>query len=130
MARTNKTPKASSITKTFSLPGDLAVKAESARRIKTRTANKNFSDKEVNQHLQKQMNRVLAKLEGFIDEPNYLLTRYKNRNDESANYVKSIALFRKGKIDESLKILDEIISKKSLPTSNANQSLGFLFDYT
>ena len=59
------------------------------------------------------MNRVLAKLEGFIENPDYLL-----HNPDP--YVRSIALFRKGKIDESLELLDPIIAK--------NPSDGFLFE--
>jgi len=81
--------------------------------IKERTAGKNFSDKKINQKLQQQMDRVLAKLEGFIENPDSLL-----RNPDP--YVRSIALFRKGKIDESLKLLDPIIAK--------NPSDGFLFE--
>ena len=81
--------------------------------IKERTAGKNFSDKKINQKLQQQMNRVLAKLEGFIENPDSLL-----HNPDP--YVRSIALFRKGKIDESLELLDPIIAK--------NPSDGFLFE--
>ena len=88
--------------------------------IKTRTAGKNFSDKRVNQKLQPRMNRVLAKLEGFIDNPDNLLQKYKNQNDDVANYIKSIAFFRKGKADEALKLLDKIIVE--------NPKDGFLFE--
>ncbi|OFW80013.1 MAG: hypothetical protein A2887_00110 [Alphaproteobacteria bacterium RIFCSPLOWO2_01_FULL_40_26] len=79
--------------------------------IKTRTAHKNFSDKKTNQKLQPIMNRVLAKLAGFIDQPDETLKKYKNHHDENANYTKSIALFKKGKISESLELLDPIIEK-------------------
>lgn len=78
--------------------------------IKARTEGMNFSDKKINQPLQKQMNRVLAKLSGFIDSPDESLKKYQNRHDEEANYVKSIALFRKSKSPESLILLDKIIS--------------------
>jgi predicted Zn-dependent protease len=88
--------------------------------IKTRNAGKNFSDKKINQKLQPEMNRVLAKLDGFIENPDNLLQKYKNQNDDVANYIKSIAFFRKGKADEALKLLDEIIIK--------NPKDGFLFE--
>jgi predicted Zn-dependent protease len=81
--------------------------------IKERTAGKNFSDKKINQKLQQPMDRVLAKLEGFIENPDSLLL---NRDP----YIRSIALFRKGKIDESLKLLDLIIEQ--------SPSDGFLFE--
>jgi len=86
--------------------------------IKTRTKDKKFSDKKINQKLQKPMELVLAKLEGFTDNPDELLTRYKNRDDEAANYIKSIAFYRKGKIDEALILLDGVMNK--------NKKDGFL----
>ncbi|MBM3579818.1 MAG: hypothetical protein FJX34_03495 [Alphaproteobacteria bacterium] len=72
--------------------------------IKTRTVDKNFSNKKINQKLQKPMNRVLAKLSGFMDDPDFLLTS----ND---SYLKSIAYFRKGRLDEALPLLDQIIKQ-------------------
>jgi predicted Zn-dependent protease len=88
--------------------------------IKARTADKNFSNKEINQKLQTAMNRVLIKLEAFIDNPDALLQKYQNQNSLEANYIKSVALFKKGKVDESLSLLDPIISK--------NPRDGFLFE--
>lgn len=88
--------------------------------IKARTADKHYSDKKTNQKLQRPMNLVLAKLEGFIDNPDYLLKKYQNDDGEIAIYVKSIALFKKGKIDESLNLLDKVIAK--------NSTNGFLFE--
>ncbi len=79
--------------------------------IKTRTEGKNFSDKKINQQLQNKMDRVNAKLEGFIDDPAGLIEKYRNNFDDNSNLIKSIALFRNGKIDESLRMLDPIIAK-------------------
>ena len=95
--------------------------------IKARTANKNFSDKKINQRLQKSMDSVLAKLEGFMENPDELLRKYQNKNDATANYIKSVALFRNGKIDEALQLLDQLIN------ANSAQNLiwfeaGFLFE--
>ena len=79
--------------------------------IKARTEGKNYSDAKINAKLQKAMTRVLSKLAGFMENPDALLRTYQNRSDEEANYIKSIAMFRKGRIDEALKTLDEIITK-------------------
>lgn len=88
--------------------------------IKARTLGKNFSDAKINRKLQKQMDRVLSKLEGFIEAPDSLLAKYQTRHDEEANYVKAIAFFRKGKLEESLELLNPIIEK--------NPQDGFLFE--
>jgi predicted Zn-dependent protease len=94
--------------------------------IKERTRGKNFSDQKINQQLQRSMNIVLAKLEAFIENPDVLLKKYQSRNDEQANYIKAVALFKKGKIAESLKLLDQIIVSKN--SKRDASELGFLFE--
>jgi predicted Zn-dependent protease len=100
--------------------------------IKARTKDKKFTDKKINQKLQGTMDIVLAKLEAFIENPDAIYAKYKNRHDEISNYKKSIALFRKGNVDQSLKLLDEIIDKKTpiLPNFLKHNSpeLGFLYE--
>lgn len=104
--------------------------------IKTRTADKKFSDKKINQKLQPQMDIVLAKIEAYFENPDESLKKYKNQNDERSNYIKSIAFSRKGKLAESIQLLDEIIDKKtaaafqkkSKKTKSDNSELGFLFE--
>ncbi len=110
--------------------------------IKTRTLGKNFSQgknyQKINQKLQPAMNRVLAKLEGFLENPDNLLQKYKNQNDDVANYIKSIAFFRKGKVEEALELLDGVIvirqtqgNKRNVMLSlskHDNSGLGFLFE--
>lgn len=78
------------------------------------------SDKKINDSLQGQMTRISTKLEAFIENPNEVLAKYRFQNNENANYAKSIALYRQGKISESLEILDEIIKSNSYD--------GFLFE--
>ncbi len=78
--------------------------------IQTRTQGWNFSDKKINQPLQPEMDRVLAKLEGFMDDPNSILRIYNNDNSTLSNYRKSIALFRKGEVAKSLQLLNKIIA--------------------
>ena len=88
--------------------------------IKAFSLNKNYSDKKINQPLQETMDRVLAKLEAFMENPDEILKKYQNQNSELANYSKSIAYFRKGNSSESLNLLNEIINK--------NSKDGFLFE--
>lgn len=88
--------------------------------LKNRTSHWNFSNKKTNSSLQKQMNRILAKLEGFIDNPDFILEKYYAKNDENSNYIKAIALFRLGRVNESLAFLDPIIRN--------HQQDGFLFE--
>lgn len=92
--------------------------------IKARTRSKKFSDKKINQKLQRRMEMVLAKLEAFIGNPDVILAKYQNQNDELSNYKKSIALFHKGKIAESMALLDPIIAVANRETSEK----GFLFE--
>ena len=92
--------------------------------IKARTASKKFSDKKINQKLQRRMDMVLAKLEAFIANPDAILLTYPNQNDELSNYKKSIALFHKGKISESMALLDPIIAVAGRESSEK----GFLLE--
>jgi predicted Zn-dependent protease len=94
--------------------------------IKERTKGVNFSDKKINEKLQWQMDVVLAKLESFIESPDNILVKYRARNDELANYEKSVALFRKGKSAEALLILDHIISSKNIFRDRSE--IGFLYE--
>jgi predicted Zn-dependent protease len=81
---------------------------------------KSASDKKINHELQPLMNRVLVKLEAFIDEPNEVLKKYQNKNDNNSIYASSIALYRLGKTAKSLKMLDKVI--KNEPND------GFLYE--
>ena len=88
--------------------------------IKARTANQKFTNHKINKKLQPEMDLVLAKLEGFLDEPDDLIKKYQDQHSFSARYVKAIAYFRKGQIDQSLQNIDSLIKEK--PQS------GFLYD--
>lgn len=92
--------------------------------IKARTAGENFSDKPINEKLQKPMTRVLSKLEGFMENPDSLLKKYHNRFDVEAQYIKAIAYFRKGNVAQSLKLLDPIIRD----SQKDKVELGFLYE--
>ena len=99
--------------------------------IRSRTQGVHFSDKKINKDLQPQMDRVLAKLEGFMENPDEILRKYQNQNDEFSNYKKSIAFFRKGEITKSIKLLDDVIEKNSAITIKSkydSPELGFLYE--
>jgi len=104
--------------------------------IKARTLNVNFSDKKINRKLQRSMDIVLAKLEGYMENPDEILKKYQNQNDDLSNYKKSIAFSKQGKSTQSLELLDKVITNKSFErlkniTKNDNQidsELGFLFE--
>ena len=88
--------------------------------LKSNFAHTNFSDKEWNKKLQPKMDVVLAKLEGFIDNPDYLLKKYRDQNNDIAKYIRAIAFHRKGESQKGLKLLDEVISR--------NDQDGFLYE--
>ncbi len=94
--------------------------------IKARTADRNYSDKKINQKLQKSMDIALAKLEGFMENPDEIIRNYKNKYDDLSNYKKSIAFFKKGKVDSALDLLNVLIDKKA--TENNQSELGFLYE--
>ena len=81
---------------------------------------KNAANTELNAKLQPQMNQVLAKLDGFIDDPDFVIKKYQNKDDNNSKYAKSVAFYRKGKTSQALRLLDEIITK--------NENDGFLYE--
>lgn len=91
--------------------------------IKNNTKNYHYLDKKINPKLQRQLDIVQKKLEGFTQNTDEVLRKYQNQNNELANYVKAIAYFKKGQISESIKLLDSVI----LVTKD-NEELGFLFE--
>jgi len=83
--------------------------------IKAKTANQNFSletsYQKTNQKLQKQMSRVLAKLEGFLGDPNKTLEKYRFDESENGLYLKSIVNFRLANFSDAQKLLELVIKK-------------------
>lgn len=88
--------------------------------IKARTVNQKFSNKKINKKLQPAMDNALAKLEGFLEQPEELLKKYNSTQNNYALLVKAIAYFRLGKLSQSLENIDILIKEK--PDS------GFLYD--
>ena len=87
--------------------------------IKNHTAEEKSSDKEINSILDPRMKRVVVKLEAFLGDSNSIIKKY-YKNDDLSKYARTIAYFKKGKIKESLDILDEII--------NSNSNDGYLWE--
>ncbi len=87
--------------------------------IKNHTAEEKSSDKEINSILEPRMKRVVVKLEAFLGDSNSIIKKY-YKNDDLSKYARTIAYFKKGKIKESLDILDEII--------NSNSNDGYLWE--
>jgi predicted Zn-dependent protease len=88
--------------------------------IKERSKNQNFSNQKINNKLQQQMMITQAKLEGFLDSTEDLIKKYQDKNDFYAKYVKAIAYFRKGQLEQSLQNIDSLIDE--------NPKQGFLYD--
>lgn len=81
---------------------------------------KKNNNNEISKALLKEMSDVLSKLEGFIDNPNIIIEKYKNSNSENAKYSKAIALHRIGNSKEAKKLINEIIFN--------NKNDGFLYE--
>jgi len=100
--------------------------------IKSRTAGKNYAHsknhEKIDHQLQKPMEQILAKLEGFIENPDNVLNRYKNQNDDLANYKKSIAFSKKGNLSQALALLDPLIVKNPRDGFLLEMKGQFLFE--
>lgn len=91
--------------------------------ILDRTKNYNFSNKKINSKLQRQMDIVIKKLEGFTKDPAKILKKYQNKTDELSNYIKSIAYFRNNQIANAIIIINQLIKN-----NKDQQELGFLLE--
>lgn len=88
--------------------------------IKTHISNqKTISDKKINAALEPRMKRIIVKLEAFLGDSDSIIKKY-YKNDDLSKYARVIAYFKKGKIKESLDILDEMIK--------ANPNDGYLWE--
>ncbi|MBL6665320.1 MAG: M48 family metalloprotease [Rickettsiales bacterium] len=91
--------------------------------ILDRTKNNNFSNKIINSKLQRQMDVVIKKLEGFTTKPQGILKKYQHKNQYLDNYIKAIAYFRDNQLSKSLNLLDPLINS----TKNQEEK-GFLYE--
>ncbi len=75
-------------------------------------SNSKFSNKKFNSKLQPKMTMVLAKLEGFTQDPQEVILKYKNDSSKYAKYALSVAYYRNSDINKSLEVIDYLISKE------------------
>lgn len=91
--------------------------------IKERTKNKKYSDYKINHQLQPKMAMILAKLEGFMDNPDSIILQYDKKDDLFSKYKKAIAYFRKSNTKQGLELLNDVINQKS-----NSYEVGFLYE--
>lgn len=56
-------------------------------------------------------NRMVAKLEGFLDKPNFVLQKYSD-NSIASRYARSVAYYRDGKLDKAFVALDSMLEEE------------------
>ena len=81
------------------------------KHIRNHIKNKNYSAKYLDSKLQPRFDLVLAKLNGFLDDPDKIIRKYKNDNSVDARYAKAVAYSRAFLINRSLKEIDSLIKK-------------------
>ncbi len=94
--------------------------------IVDRTKDKKFSNQEINFSLQPIMNIILAKLEGFMDNPVDLIKKYKKDKSELGKYMLAIAYHRHGNYQESIELIDNVID--SFKTQENHFNLAYLYE--
>ena len=65
----------------------------------------------MDKQLYAQMAKVVVKLEAFLQDPDKTLKKYDNNSDPLSQYARSIAYFKKGEINKSLKELDALLQE-------------------
>ncbi len=91
----------------------------SKKRINFIKANsKNFSNHD-DSSLKKRLERIIAKLNGFLNDPDQTLKTY-NKDDQTSKYARAIAYYKKGKTKQAIATVDELIA--------LNSKDGYLYD--
>ncbi|MFT7087034.1 MAG: putative Zn-dependent protease [Rickettsiales bacterium] len=88
------------------------IEANSPKKLKNDNYKRNID-------LKKRLARIVVKLDAFLSDPNQTLQKYSS-NSKVDKYARSIAYYRKGLIDRSIKLVDELIEM--------NLDDGYLFD--
>lgn len=91
----------------------------SKKRINFIKANKKSFSKQNDADLRKRLARIIAKLNGFLGDPDQILKIY-NQNDQNSRYARVIAYYKKGKTQQAISTLDELIG--------LNIEDGYLYD--
>ncbi|MES2677577.1 MAG: M48 family metalloprotease [Pseudomonadota bacterium] len=91
----------------------------SKKRINFIKANsKNFSKGE-DPALKKRLERIIVKLNAFLDDPDQTLKTY-NKDDQNSKYASAIAYYKKGKTKQAIATVDNLIA--------LNSKDGYLYD--
>jgi len=88
--------------------------------IKSRTKDKKFSNHKINNKLQKRMNIIVAKLEGFLNDPDQILQTYSKSSDFQSRYIRSIANYKKGNFSQAINLIKSLIKE--------NDKDGFIYE--
>ena len=86
----------------------------SSKRIDYLRNNANFtaSNHAINRFLQPKMDMVLAKLEGFLDDPKEVVAKYRNDISDAGLYASTVAYYRDANLNMALKNIDRLIKRK------------------
>jgi len=80
--------------------------------IKAHVARSSHSDAPPNPDFERQHERVVAKLRGFLDAPSVTLRRYPESDTSlPARYARTVANFRKGDLEHALNEIDALIAE-------------------
>lgn len=86
----------------------------SSKRIGYLKNNANFkaSNIAINKSFKSQMAMVLAKLEGFLDDPKSVIKKYQGDDSNPARYASAIAYYRDANMKKALQNIDRLISSQ------------------
>jgi predicted Zn-dependent protease len=87
----------------------------SKKRVNFMKANSAKLSHKINPEFQRRLERIVIKLEAFLDNPDQTLKRH-NKNDFNDKYAQTISYYKKGKAKQAIKILDDLIT--SSPNDN------------
>jgi predicted Zn-dependent protease len=86
------------------------------------------SDRKTLEDLERRYERVRAKLIGFLETPQKTNLIYQGKNSDDAIYAKSIAFHKQGKFEESMTLLNSLISKNPEDRYYNELKAQFLFE--
>ncbi|MFT6332926.1 MAG: putative Zn-dependent protease [Lentimonas sp.] len=82
----------------------------SQKRINFITSNSRGVLSHNNHDLTKRLKRIIAKIDGFVNDPENVIKNY-SKNDNNSKYARCIAYYRMGQTKKALKILDGLIGQ-------------------
>ncbi len=80
----------------------------SKKRVSFIKANSSKLSQKIDLEFQRRLERIIVKLEAFLDNPEATLKNY-NKNDFNSKYAQAIAYYKNGKTKQAVKILDDLI---------------------